>query len=293
MCASLICHNNSIFQCQWSRVLGIGIELYVTSRTHFLRDTHRRSKRTRHKAEVIVVHKLTYGVCSLASVVGMVDKERMPFAQEILVALAVLEVRVARHLVVLAYIVVLNVLLQFGNVSSVLCNSILSLLHVRHKLIHLLALTHLYALALTVAVGHSQRAVVGKSRVNVAGSSYRSRHLFCASVSLLGSSICRISSRVSVHHSLLAGISTLLLRRYSQLLVSYTSRLRFRSQLLVVASCVLSLRAVRLVARTLSFSLCTLMLSLHALLLISCCRIVNNHSLIHLRLSLTQRVGKL
>ena len=120
MCASLISNDNTIFQRQWGSVLDIGIELHVTRSTHRLCDTYGRRKRTRHKAEVIVVHQLTYRVCSLACVVGMVDEERMPFAQELLVALAVLEVRVPRHLVILTYIIVLHTLLQFGYVRSVL-----------------------------------------------------------------------------------------------------------------------------------------------------------------------------
>ena len=127
MCASLISNDNTIFQRQWGSVLDIGIELHVTRSTHRLCDTYCRRKRTRHKAEVIVVHQLTYRVCSLASVVGMVDEERMPFAQELLVALAVLEVRIACHLVILTYIIVLHTLLQFGYVSSVLLHLLISL----------------------------------------------------------------------------------------------------------------------------------------------------------------------
>ena len=203
MCASLISNDNTIFQCQWGSVLGIGIELHVTRSTHRLRDTHGRRKRTRHKAEVIVVHQLTYRVCSLASVVGMVDKERMPFTQELLVALAVLEVRVARHLVVLTDIVVLHTLLQFGYVRSVLL----------HLLRHLCcrSLRHQFQRFLdSSSVRHLQYVVVAKHSVHLLGGSgsvvgRRSGNLCCrcSGIGSLRSFVClgdsRLRCRLGIH----------------------------------------------------------------------------------------------
>ena len=207
MCAGLISNDNSIFQCQWGGVLGIGIELYITRSTHFLCDTNSRRKRTRHKAEVIVVHQLTYGVCTLARVVGMVDKERMPFTQELLVALAVLEARVARHLVVLTYIIVLHTLLQFGYIRSVLLHLLRHLCcrSLRHQLQRFLD---------SSSVRHLQYVVVAKHSVHLLGSSgsvvcCRSGNLCrrCSGIGSFRSLVCLGDSRLRLRLGILCRLS--------------------------------------------------------------------------------------